>query len=139
MQRRSLLTLVAGTVVLGLAGCGFQLRQAPNYAFATLFSPLPETSPVGVELKRALEYDERVRVISDPRLINTADVILDVLSDQRERSVVGLNASGQVREFQLRLTFRFRLRTPQGKELIPETEIVQQRDISYSETLALAK
>jgi LPS-assembly lipoprotein len=30
-------------------------------------------------------------------------VILDVLGDQREKVVVGLNASGQVREFQLRL------------------------------------
>ena len=34
---------------------------------------------------------------------------------------------------------RFRLRTPQGDERIPETELLQTRDISYSETIALAK
>jgi len=34
---------------------------------------------------------------------------------------------------------RFRLDTPQGQELIEDTEIIQQRDISYSETAALAK
>jgi LPS-assembly lipoprotein len=66
-------------------------------------------------------------------------VVLDVLADQREKTVVGLNATGQVREFQLRTRLRFRLRTPQGKELIPETELLQQRDISFSESAALAK
>ncbi|MNT48291.1 LPS-assembly lipoprotein RlpB [compost metagenome] len=69
----------------------------------------------------------------------TADAILDVLQEQQERAVVGLNASGQVRELQLRLRIRFRLRTPAGAELIPETELLQQRDISYNETIALAK
>ena len=53
--------------------------------------------------------------------------------------VVGLGASGQVREFQLRNRVRFRLRTREGKELIPETELLQQRDISFSEAVALAK
>ncbi|HEY0823855.1 MAG TPA: LPS assembly lipoprotein LptE, partial [Ramlibacter sp.] len=57
----------------------------------------------------------------------------------REKVVVGLNASGQVREFQLRLRIRFRVRTPQGRELIPETELLQQRDISFNEAAVLAK
>jgi LPS-assembly lipoprotein len=44
-----------------------------------------------------------------------------------------------VREFQLRIKLRFRLRTPQGLELIAPTEITQQRDISFSESAVLAK
>ena len=47
--------------------------------------------------------------------------------------------AAQLRELQLRLRVRFRLRTPTGGEPIPNTEIVQQRDISYNETQALAK
>jgi LPS-assembly lipoprotein len=66
-------------------------------------------------------------------------VILDVLSDQREKTVVGVNTSGQVREFQLRIRFKFKLRTKEGKELIPDTELLQQRDISFNESGALAK
>ena len=69
----------------------------------------------------------------------TAQVVLDVLTEQREKVVVGLNASGQVREFQLRTRLKFKLRTPQGKELIPETELLQQRDISFNESAVLAK
>ena len=68
-----------------------------------------------------------------------ADAVLDILADQREKSVVGSTAAGQVREFQLRLRFRFKLSTPRGKELIPESEILLQRDISYSESIALSK
>ena len=55
MQRRLWLTLMASGAMLNLAACGFELRKAPNFAFKTLFSPLPEGSPLGVELKRSLE------------------------------------------------------------------------------------
>ena len=64
---------------------------------------------------------------------------MDLLQEQQERVVVGLNASGQVRELQLRLRIRFKLRASDGRELIPDTELLQQRDISYNETIALAK
>ena len=139
MQRRVYLGLLLSGAALGLTACGFALRRAPEFSFKTLFSPLAETSPLGVELKRLLESGGNVRVISDPLQKDKADVILEVLSDQREKVVVGLTASGQVREFQLRIRFKFRLRTPQGGELIPDTEILQQRDISFNETVILAK
>ena len=139
MQRRFCLALLGTSAVLALPSCGFALRKAPNFAFKTLFSPLPESSILGVELKRSLESSGTVRVITDVRQIDKADVILDVLQDQREKVVVGLNASGQVREFQLRLRFRFKLRSAKNSELIPTTEIVQQRDISFNESAVLAK
>ena len=143
MQRRALLTgsmsLMASAATLSLAGCGFQLRKAPEFAFTTLFSGLPESSPLGVELRRSLESTRKVKVITDGRQISDAQVILDVLGDQREKQVLSRNATGQVREFQLRMRFRFKLRTLAGKELIPETEILQQRDISFNESAVLAK
>ncbi|MDP2255906.1 MAG: LPS assembly lipoprotein LptE [Polaromonas sp.] len=139
MQRRSLLSLMASTAAFSLSGCGFALRKAPNFAFTTLYSSLAETSPLGVELRRSLESTRKVKVITDGRQINEAQVVLDVLSDQREKVVLSLNAAGQVREFQLRMRFRFRLRTVAGKELIPDTEILQQRDISFNESAMLAK
>ena len=139
MQRRFLLTLTAGAAALTLGGCGFELRKAPNFPFKTLFSPFPETSPLGVELKRSLQSNGNVQVINDVRQIDKADVILDILSEVREKVVVSRNAAGLVREFQLRIRFRFTLRTPQGKQLISNAEILQQRDISFNESAVLAK
>jgi LPS-assembly lipoprotein len=68
-----------------------------------------------------------------------ADAILDILSEERQQVAVGVNALGQVRELQLRLRVRFRLRTPQGVEWIEPVELFQQRDLSFAETAALSK
>ena len=142
MQRRAFLLFAASAAPLALIslnGCGFALRQAPSFAFSTLFSGLPESSPLGVELRRSLKATGKVRVITDARQMNEAQVVLDVLLDQREKVVLSLNATGQVREFQLRLRFAFKLRTLAGKELIPPSEISLQRDISFNESAVLAK
>ena len=136
MQRRLILSSLVAT---GLTACGFKLRQAPDFAFSTLYLTAAESSPLGNELRRNLESTGKVKVLRDAKDINNAEVILDVLQELRERVVVATNSSGQVRELQLRLRVRFRLRTPAGAEPIPSTELVQQRDISYNESQALAK
>ncbi|MDO9402367.1 MAG: LPS assembly lipoprotein LptE [Polaromonas sp.] len=137
MQRR--VFLLAAVAASSLSACGFALRTAPNYAFRTIYSGAAETSTLGTELNRNLEASGTVKVIRDVRQIDQAQAILDVLLDQREKTVVGVNAVGQVREFQLRTRFRFQLRTLQGKLLIPATEIVLHRDISFNESAVLAK
>ena len=48
-------------------------------------------------------------------------------------------STGGVREFQLRLRLRFKVRDKAGIERIPDTELQQQRDISFIETNVLAK
>ena len=136
LRRRSLLAIAVTTA---LAGCGFQLRGAPELAFSTLYVAAAESSSLGNELKRNLGSLGSVQVITDPLLQSSAQAVLDILLDQREKTVVGVNASGQVREFQLRVRLRFRLRSPQGRDLIPETEMLLQRDISFNESAVLAK
>jgi LPS-assembly lipoprotein len=133
-RRRSLLLVVPAL----LTGCGFQLRQPPSFAFKTIYIGAAPSSTLGTELKRSIAYGGAVTVVNAPTP-DQAQVILDILTDQREKVVVGLSAAGQVREFQLRTRLRFKLRTPQGKELIPESELLLQRDISYNESAALAK
>ena len=136
MQRR---TLVLMPAALALTACGFQLRQQPELAFRTIYAGFKPTSPLGAELRRALASSGNTRLIENPRELSQAQVIMDVLTDQREKVVVGVGAVGQVREFQLRVRFRFRLRTPQGRELIDETELLLQRDLSFNETAVLAR
>ncbi|TAG27239.1 MAG: hypothetical protein EAZ37_05820 [Burkholderiales bacterium] len=138
-SRRLILTASSVPMLAaGLSACGFQLRQAANLPFNTLFAGFAESSSLGQELRRALE-SSGVRVITDNRQLDAAQVILEVIQDQREKTVVGVNATGLVREFQLRVRFKFRLRDKAGNEVIAETELLQQRDISYSESGALAK
>ncbi|HBH39236.1 MAG TPA: hypothetical protein DDX06_12755 [Curvibacter sp.] len=138
MARRLLLWLSC-VALLALAGCGFGLRQPASYAFSSLYSSVAPTSPLGIELQRQLQAGGQLRYITDAAQLKEAEVLLDVFGEQRTKTVVGVSATGQVREFQLRLTLKFRLRTQLGKELIPETELVQQRTMSYSEAFALSK
>lgn len=136
MQRRALALLIAPLL---LSACGFQLRQAPDFVFDSVYVAAPASSQLGNELKRNLASNGALRVLAEPTPPQQAQVVLDLLAEQREKVVVGLNATGQVREFQLRTRIRFRLRTPQGKELIPDTELLLQRDISFNESAVLAK
>lgn len=152
MKRRTLLALAPLALA---AGCGFRLRQAPHFAFAVLTLHALPASPIAAELKRRLAEESNVRVLTTSAAAFApaargasaaasapaapSSVVLDFIQEQREKVVVGLGAAGQVREFQLRLRLLFKVRTPQGRELIPETELLQQRDMSFDESLVLAK
>lgn len=157
MKRRSLLALAAPAV---LAGCGFQLRKAPDFAFNAILINAPGGSNIATELRRNLQSTGKVQVLttppspilpapstiaapqeaaSAPPPTTPGSVILDILQEQREKVVVGLTASGQVREFELRTRLHIRLRSVGGKELIPDTELLQTRDISFNESDVLSK
>ena len=132
-HRRLLLAAIAA----GLAGCGFELRRAPELRFRTIqllgFKP---RSPLAEELRRNIDSSKTTLVVESAA---QAQVQLEALTDARERSVVASTAAGQVRELQLRTRLLFRLRSAAGKVLIPPTELLLSRDMSYSENLALAK
>ena len=127
---------LTGAAVLGsLAGCGFALRQTPPLPFSRI-------ALTGFAARSSLAVELRERLAASAQVVDTpgqAEVVLQVRTDARSRTVVASTASGQVRELQLRIKFEFRLVTPGGSELIPSTELLHSRDMSYSETYALAK
>ena len=141
-MRRKLVTtgMLAVLALAGsalLSGCGFKLRSSQNFAFQTV-AVTPETGgAVASELARYL--GDAIRPVAPRAGEQPPQVIVDILQELREKTVVGVNASGQVREFQLRIRVKFRMRTPKGVELIAPTEIAQQRDISFNESAVLAK
>ncbi|MBK6868962.1 MAG: hypothetical protein IPG98_13970 [Burkholderiales bacterium] len=136
MLSRRLLLALAGAPVL--TACGFQLRQAPEFSFRRIALAMPATT-LATELRRQLQGTGRVEVLAEVAQAAAGDVVLESPGEQRERTVVSVTASGEVREFQLRIRLRFRLRTPDGRELLPMSEILRQIDQSYSESAALSK
>jgi LPS-assembly lipoprotein len=129
--------LASGLATWLLAGCGFKLRSAQTFAFQTVAVTPEKNGLVAADLIR---YFGNAVVPVVPTLGSAPpQVIVDILQEVREKNVVGVNASGQVREFQLRIRLQFRMRTPDGRELITPTEISQQRDISFNESAVLAK
>ena len=143
-DRRRSLKLLAGLGATALAnGCGFKLRTPPNFAFETIAVVAPGNGAVAAALRIALGTRLREPIAANAPVGVVAavgpQVTLDLLQELRERTVVGVNAAGQVRELQLRLRVKFRLRNAAGKDLIEDTEIAQVRDISFTESAVLAK
>jgi LPS-assembly lipoprotein len=120
-----------------LPGCGFELRRAPELKFQTVqlkgFAP---KSPLAGELGRSIAATRTTQVVESAA---QAQVVFEALTDRREKGVVASTATGEVRELQLRARLGFRLRSVGGKDLIPATEILLSRDMSYNERDALAK
>jgi len=142
MKRRTALKFLrqaslASVAAMAVGGCGFKLRSSQNYAFATIAIMPNPGGALALELRRS--FGSAVHVLSPEEPLDKAQVVFDVLSEQHEKIVVAVNSSGEVRELQLRIRVKFRVRTPQGEERVPESEILQQRDISFNESAVLAK
>lgn len=135
LQRRTV--IASALVAAALAGCGFKLRSSQTFVFQTLAVTPERNGLVAADLIRY--FGKAIVPIAPGRGAEPPQVIVDILQEVRDKNVVGVNASGQVREFQLRLRLLFRVRLPDGRELIAPTEIAQQRDISFNESAVLAK
>ena len=138
MRKRTLLSLL--TLAPVVSACGFRLRGVPSFPFASLYVQAPQGSPFTREVLRNLATaGGSLQVVLPPAAAATADATLHLMGERRERVVLAKTVSGQVREVELRLFARFKLVDKDGRIWIEETEMFQKRDMSYSESLALAK
>ena len=141
-RRRWLAGLALAGAPLLLSACGFRLRgAAAPLAFSRLRLSAPAHSPVARLLRASLQASGVALLPDDPLPPGSAppEVLLDIAQDQSERVVVGTTGAGQVRELQLRQRLRFRLRTLAGRDLMADTELLQQRELSFTEAQALGK
>ncbi|MCA1938350.1 MAG: LPS assembly lipoprotein LptE, partial [Dechloromonas sp.] len=61
------------------------------------------------------------------------------LDDNRQKSILSVNAQGRVREYRLQLNYSFRLVNATGQEIVSPVDIVMTRDISFNDSQVLAK
>ena len=139
LGRRAVLAL--GLTVL-LSACGFHLRGSNGsfmLPFATMYIGLPDSSPLAIGLKRY------IRAIGGTEVVNTrdgADAVLEVLSDpemNRTKTILSLNTSGRVQEYQLGYSINFRVLDKAGNQLLAPTTISLVRPITFDDRQVLAK
>ncbi len=122
-------------LVFFLTSCGFHLRGQEALPFDTL-AISPEGSPLAGILKQAIEAGSKAHIVQKP---TESSYRLQILSESSDRIILSLDATGQVREFQLRYRVAFRLLGAGNKEMIPRSEIALNRIMSYDNTQILAK
>jgi len=129
--------VLTAPAVAGLAACGFELRRAPELHFSTLVLQgfRPESSIAAI-IRQQIATTTTTRVVESA---TQAQVILQAFTDNSERVVEASTAAGQVRELTLRARLIFRVRTVDDVDLIPRTQLLLTRDLTYSEEAALGK
>ena len=135
-RRTALRALGCGLLVAGLSGCGFRLRGETHLSFSSIRLVFPPRSQMGAELERQLLRVPGVRVVEAEK---DAEVVMDVLADRVDRAAGASTSVGQIRDISITTRLSFRLRTPAGKVLIPNTELALGQSMTYTEEQAQAK
>lgn len=127
--------LLAGLTIL-LSACGFHLRNSQELPFHTIYIGLPESNEFRAILARNIRAASSTEVVSNR---DEAEAIFLITLDQPAKVILSLNASGRVREYQLRRQFNFRVQDKKGRDLMVPASIQIHRDISFSDDLVLSK
>ena len=118
-----------------LSACGFQLRGQYMLPFTSVFVSTPGGSVVAAELKRELA-NVPTKLMPTPK---DADAQLNILEDRRDRQILSISAAGRVREYDLKLRVLYQLTDGKGGVLIPSSEILLSRILSYDDSRIIAK
>lgn len=129
--------LLVALFSLLLAGCGFQLRGSYNLPWDTLaIVGVPENNDLYFQIKRGIEAGSTTKIAADAK---EAQASLVILRNDQLKSILSLSATGLVREFQLTRTFIYRVMDAKGKELLPQGQIILQRDMTFDDERIFAK
>lgn len=118
------------------AGCGFQLRGQADLPFERIYVETSGFSLFAAELRRVLQSGNEVEVMDTPE---QAQVILKILGERQEKTILSLSTSGSVSEFQLRYLVSYRVLDNQMKDLVAPGEIALRRDMTFDDTQTLGK
>jgi LPS-assembly lipoprotein len=118
-----------------MAGCGFHLRGQAGMPFDTLYleSANPNSEFIR-ELRRSL-LANKVKLVSDAK---QADLTLDIISENSDKQILTLDASGRVNEFELYYRVSLRAYDVKNQEWIPADEFIMRRDFPYDDNNILA-
>ena len=137
MAMRSFFQLAALLIaVLMLSSCAFHLRERADMPFKTLYldAENPKTLFIA-DLRRSIEANH-------VQLVNTsaqADVVLKIVFEIADKQILTLGSNGRVNEFRLNYRISVRAYDLMQQDWIPAEEMSLHRDLSYDDTIVLAK
>ena len=121
-----------------LSACGFQVRSTATQPlpFQKIYLGMSEYSPLAAALRRNLEANGQTRVVTDQK---EADVLVQVLNEQRRKDILSVGSNGRVREYRLVQIFGFRMIDQQQRELTAPATLQLTRDITWNDNDVLGK
>ena len=137
MNARLLRFAALGCALLVAAGCGFRL-QGHGTLPAVLRVSLIEATDKQSDFVQAL----RKELLSSGAQLTTQSVdataVVRVITDNFQRRVLSVSATDQPQEYELTYLVHFSV-TAGGKEILADQEVSAVRDLTFDETILLAK
>ena len=121
---------------VAVSACGFHLRGVRELPFTSIYLNAGTNSSLSAELARNIRVGTSTKVVGDRA---SANAVLDIIGEARDREILSLNAQGRAAEYTLRYRLSFKVHDGKGHEFIPATEIAVKRDISFNDSEVLAK
>jgi LPS-assembly lipoprotein len=134
IRRRSFLAFL-GASTLVVAGCGFRPRGQQELPFQTLYIS-GGSREFSRDLRRAIESGSSTLVVDDPK---EAEANLLIVSVLQNRVILALSGAGRVQELELQYQVTYRVAGQKGQILIPQRSIALKRDMTYDDSIVLAK
>ena len=133
--------IVLVSFLIFLTACGFKLRGSvgtiDSLPFSSMYISIPENTQFGSDLRRLIaSTSPDTALISAPA---GADVVLQQIAESRTARELSLNAQGRVEEYELTLTYTFRLVTPDGNVVLPDTTLRARRNLPFDDRVVQAK
>ena len=134
--RPSSLVIAMLFIAMTLSACGFQLRGQAAIPFQTVHVEAPGFSVFANDLERAIRSRTKTRIVESR---DQAEAVIKIVGESQEKHILSLSSGGKVREFELLYRVAYRLTDRTGVDLALPGEIVLRRDMTYDDTLVLAK
>ena len=134
LGRIALATFV-GAAGLVVSGCGWRIR---GFDLALPFKTIAISGETGVanEIRQMVFGQPGIKIIQNQV---EAEIVLIIMSQTTDRTVTAFSGAGRPRELQLRMRTTYRITDGFAAELSSPQEISLTRDISVTESEALAQ
>jgi len=133
MKRRLFLAAIPAALA---AGCGFQLRRLEGIPFASLYVDAPPGSAVAQRIRNLLVSNKNTRLAASA---GEAEAVLKLAPEGRSKAILSLSGAGRVTEYRLGLHLSYSVSGRDGRVLAEAETIELSRDMTYDDTLLLAK
>jgi LPS-assembly lipoprotein len=162
-----LLSLLSVLSCLALSGCGFRMQGETPMPFSSLSINIAQNSQFGADLRRAIraaspntklieqrdmvvkagDLDESedsedkatINRIKAAKVLKLAQARLEQTNEAKGTRIVAINAQGKPEEYELSLSFTFRLVTAKNQILLPETTLYSIRSMPFDDRVVQAK
>jgi len=124
-------------IAVVLTACGFTMRGVNPLPFDTLYLGVNDNSSFGVGLIRAVRASSpTTKLVPSPK---EAQAIYTQLQSSRSLREVSLNAVGRVEQYELTVTYVFRVTDPNGQLILSDTALSASREVPFDDQFMQAK